>query len=121
MIYSTEKEQVAYFMRRLYNQKLTTTLGGNISIRLPDKQILITPSATDKGEMLGEEIGVLDINGKMQPEIFKASIETEMHLTIYRKRPEINAIVHAHPVTTCAFSASDLKINTSLIPGRSAR
>ena len=43
------KKEVAYFMRRLYNKNLTTTSGGNISFRLDDNRLLITPSATDKG------------------------------------------------------------------------
>lgn len=115
MTHSPERESVAYFMRRLYKQKLTTTLGGNISIRLPDGNVLITPSATDKCEIKGEEIGLLDINGEMPEENFRPSIETEMHLSIYRQRPEINAIVHAHPVTACAFAASNLQIDASLI------
>ncbi|MCK5845437.1 MAG: class II aldolase/adducin family protein, partial [Victivallales bacterium] len=110
-----ERENVAYFMRRLYKQKLTTTLGGNISVRLPDGDVLITPSATDKGEMKGEEIGLVDINGEMPEEKFRPSIETEMHLRIYRQRTDVNAIVHAHPVTACAFAASDLRIDASLI------
>lgn len=115
MKHSKEREQVAYFMRRLYKQKLTTTLGGNISVRLTDGDVLITPSATDKGEMKGEEIGLLDINGKMPEKKFRPSIETRMHLSIYRQRRDVNAIVHAHPVTACAFAATDIEIDTSLI------
>ena len=115
MAYEKEKEVVASFMRRLYRQKLTTTSGGNISLRLPNGNILITPSATDKGEMRSQEIGVINIDGDMIGEPFKPSIETEMHLEIYRRRPDVNAVVHAHPVTTCAFAASNAQIDSTLI------
>ena len=115
MPYENEKEVVAAFMRRLYRQRLTTTSGGNISLRLPDGNILITPSATDKGEMLPDEIGIVDIDGGMPFGEFRASIETGMHLAIYRRRPEVNAITHAHSITVCAFAASDAEIDTNLI------
>ena len=115
MAYEKEKEVVASFMRRLYRQKLTTTLGGNISLRLSDGNILITPSATDKGEMTADEIGLLEINGNMLGNPFKPSIETGMHLEIHKRRLDVNAIVHAHPVTTSAFAATDLEIDAKLI------
>ncbi len=117
---NTAKKELAYYMRRLYRQKLTTTLGGNLSMRLEDGTIIITPSATDKGRMKSSEIGVMDISGKMIGAEFKPSIETEMHLNIYRVRPDVNAVVHAHPVTACAFAAASAKINCNLIIESSA-
>ena len=115
MAYEKERGDVAYFMRRLYKQKLTTTLGGNISTRLSDGNVIITPSATDKGVIQADDIGVINIYGEIVGRQFKPSIETGMHLAIYRKRPEVSAIVHAHPVTACAFSASASEINSRLI------
>ena len=111
----TAKKELAYYMRRLYRQKLTTTLGGNLSMRLDDGNIIITPSATDKGRMKGSEIGMMDLEGNIIGQPFKPSIETEMHLNIYRLRPDINAVVHAHPVTVCAFAAASAEINCNLI------
>lgn len=113
-------KELAYYMRRLYRQKLTTTLGGNLSMRLENGNIIITPSATDKGRMKGSEIGMMDIEGNIVGPDFKPSIETEMHLGIYRNRPDINAVVHAHPVTACAFAAASVEINCSLIIESSA-
>ena len=109
------KEQVAYYMRRLYGRCLTTTLGGNISIRIDDTTVAITPSGTDKGAITAEEVGVVDLEGNLVSGRFKTSIETELHLAVYRKRADINAIVHAHPVTICAFAASTAELNCSMI------
>jgi len=101
-------------MRRLYRQGLTTTSGGNISLKLSDRIILITPSATDKGRMQWKEIGIMSSSGKnLTPEL-KPSIEHEMHLLIYQKKKDITAIVHAHPVFASAFTAMKCKINTNL-------
>ncbi len=101
-------------MRRLYRQGLTTTSGGNISLKISDRIILITPSATDKGRMQWKEIGIMSSSGKnLTPEL-KPSIEHEMHLLIYQKKKDITAIVHAHPVVASAFTAMKCKINTNL-------
>ena len=102
------------FMRRLYRQGLTTTSGGNISLRISDELIIITPSATDKGRMKWREVGIMTIQGKnLTPEL-KPSIEHEMHLSIYRKKKEVSAIVHAHPLFASAYTAMRCKINTNL-------
>jgi L-fuculose-phosphate aldolase len=112
--YKKERKEVAAFMRRLYRQKLTTTSGGNISLRVSPDIILITPSATDKGRMQWKEVGVLSILGENLTPNLKPSIETEMHLSIYRKNMSLSAIVHAHPVFASAFTAMNCTIKTDL-------
>jgi len=114
MDFIEERNEIAVCMRRLYAQDLTTTSGGNISLRLPDGNILMTPSASDKGRMQAEEIGLMEYNGKAL-EVFKPSIESRMHLSIYQAREEVMAIVHAHPVTASAFAAGTAEINCRLI------
>jgi L-fuculose-phosphate aldolase len=112
--YKKERKEVARFMRRLYNHGLTTTSGGNISLRISDEVIVITPSATDKGTMRWREVGLMNIFGENLTPSLKPSIESEMHLSIYRTMPELNAIVHAHPVFASSFTAMKMKINTCL-------
>jgi L-fuculose-phosphate aldolase len=112
--YKKERKQVACFMRRLYNHGLTTTSGGNISYRISDDVILITPSATDKGNMKWKEVGIMTILGENLTPDLKPSIESEMHLSIYKKKKEVRAIVHAHPVFASSFTAMKMKIYTNL-------
>jgi L-fuculose-phosphate aldolase len=112
--YKAERKEVARFMRRLYKHSLTTTSGGNISLRVSEKIILITPSATDKGRMKWKEVGIINILGENLTPHLKPSIETEMHLAIYRKKNDVLAIVHAHPVFASLFTAIKAKINTKL-------
>lgn len=112
--FKTERKEVARFMRRLYLQGLTSTSGGNISLRINEDLIAITPSATDKGRMKWKEVGILSILGEnLTPEL-KPSIESGMHLAIYKRKPEIKAIVHAHPVCASSFTAMKAEIETNL-------
>ena len=107
------KKEIAYFMRRLYRQKLTTTGGGNISAK-KDKTVFITPSGIDKGEMLTEQVGEVDLEGNIINSTHKLSTETAMHLAIYKTRPDIQAIVHAHPPYGTAFASSNKTLNSEL-------
>jgi L-fuculose-phosphate aldolase len=112
--FKSERKDVAHFMRRLYKRGLTTTSGGNVSLRLSDDVILITPSATDKGRMKWKEVAIMNLSGKNFTPDLKPSMETSMHLSIYRKKKDIRAIVHAHPVFASLFTAIKSKINTGL-------
>ncbi|TFG37063.1 MAG: class II aldolase/adducin family protein [Candidatus Aminicenantes bacterium] len=112
--YRKERKEVARFMRRLYKHGLTTTSGGNISMRITEDIIVITPSATDKGRMRWKEVGIMNIFGEnLTPEL-KPSIESDMHIAIYKKKKEVTAIVHAHPVFASSFTAMKAKIDTNL-------
>ena len=114
MIYEKKREQVAAFMRRLYRQFLTTTSGGNISCRLPDGNVAITASQSDKANQQAETVGVVTPDGESLTPELKLSIETGLHLSIYKVRPDIGAIVHAHPVTATFFTATEEPINMHL-------
>jgi L-fuculose-phosphate aldolase len=110
----TERKEVAAFMRRLYKQGLTTTSGGNISLRISEELIVITPSGTDKGRMKWKEVGIMNLSGEnLTPEL-KPSMESGMHLEIYRKQKDIRAVIHAHPVFASSFTATKCCIDTNL-------
>jgi L-fuculose-phosphate aldolase len=112
--YKKERREVASFMKRLYKQGLTTTSGGNISLRVSDDIILLTPSATDKGRMEWEEIGMMSLIGENLTPHLRPSMESEMHLSVYRKMSEVKAIIHAHPVFASSFTALKAEIRTDL-------
>jgi L-fuculose-phosphate aldolase len=112
--YKKERKEVAHFMRRLYDKGLTTTSGGNISKRITDDIVLITPSGTDKGFMKWEEVGIINILGENYTPDLKLSMETEMHLSIYRKKKSVSAVIHAHPLFASVFTAIKYNIDTTL-------
>ena len=112
MIFEEERSQVAQIMRRLYERGLTTTSGGNVSLKNADGYIFITASQSDKSCIDACKVVVLTKNlENLTPEL-KPSMETEMHLKIYEKRPDISAIVHAHPIFASTFAVSDIKLDT---------
>ena len=110
-----ERQEVARFMRRLYRRHLTTTSGGNISCRTTDGHILLTASKFDKARLTATQVGVLALDGSNLTPDLRPSIEAEMHLTVYRRHPEIQAIVNAHPVTASVFCACERPLNTRLL------
>ena len=108
------RKEVAFFMRRLYTRGLTTASGGNISVRLR-KGILITPSALDKGLIRGKQVGMITFDGRNMTPALKPSMESALHLAIYRSRSDVNAIVHAHPPIATSFTAMRKAIDCTLI------
>lgn len=113
--YAHQREEVAAMMSRLYRYRLTTTSGGNISLRINDELFCITPSKLDKGNLRAELIAIVTMQGEnLTPEL-PLSIEVEMHRQALLQRPEVNAVIHAHPCYASAFTALKGKINTKLL------
>jgi len=113
--YLKSKKHVAKWMRRLYDKGLTTSLGGNISCRLDDEHIAITASETDKGKIKDVDIAVVTMTGVVVEPLVKISMETALHLAVYKQRPDVKAIVHAHPPMGSLFSVLKQGLNTKLL------
>lgn len=96
-------EEIADVLNRIYEAGLTTASGGNISVRDEGDVIRITPGSTDKGNLSDQDVVVVDPdgnhNGKLRP-----SSELPMHQAIYRQRPDLRALLHAHSPALVAFS-----------------
>lgn len=113
--FAREREQVASLMSRLYVYRLTTTSGGNISLRLSDDLFCITPSQLDKANLMKDLIAVVTMDGENLTPHLKLSMESEMHRMVLRERNDISAVVHAHPCYASAFTAMRRPINTKLL------
>ena len=100
--------------RRLYQRGLTVSAGGNMSVRLNEDEILITPSGRNKGLLEEGDMIVVDMEGKPLTE-GKPSIETFMHLALYKKNPATNAVIHCHPLNCIALTMKG-KMKTDLTP-----
>jgi L-fuculose-phosphate aldolase len=102
--FHNERKLVADFMKRLYDRQLTTASGGNLSLRIDDEKFCITPSGIDKGNLTADLIAVVKFDGiNLTPDL-PLSIETEMHRQILLVRPDVHAVVHAHPIYASAYS-----------------
>lgn len=115
MIFENERRETAAIMRRLYERGLTTCSGGNVSVRVDESTVAITPSASDKAAVQAEDIAIVSLDGKVLTDDKKVSIETGMHLAVYRKRVDIQALVHAHPLHATLFTATHRKLRTDII------
>lgn len=111
MLFKNRKiaKHIVAAMRKVYNRKLTTSLGGNISVLYGDK-IFITPSQIDKENIKAKQILIFGRNGEvLKGKNLRPSMETQMHIAIYNVNPNARAIVHCHPLWASLLCFSDLK------------
>lgn len=106
---------VAEVMQRIYRMKLTTTSGGNLSIRDADGIIWITPGQVDKGLLQPTDIACVRPDGTVEG-TYPPSSEFPFHKAIYDARPDLRAVVHAHPTASVAFSSVHQTPDTRLFP-----
>ncbi|KPM30565.1 Class II aldolase/adducin family protein [Croceitalea dokdonensis DOKDO 023] len=109
------KEQIIKIIDRIYKRGMTTTSGGNISIKDEDGNIWITPSAIDKGTLRTSDIVCIAENGAILGR-HKPSSEFPFHKAIYDTRPDIKSVIHAHPPALVSFSIVHQIPNTNVIP-----
>ncbi len=96
MDHSALREEVARVSRRMSDSGLVMGTEGNVSVRTPDGNALITPSGLDYGSMEPGDVVLVDLEGRVLEGSFEPSTETPMHTGIYRARPEAGGIVHTH-------------------------
>ncbi len=89
---------------------------GNISIRLDDERIMCTPTGVSKGMMSVDDIIVVDTDGNKISGRLERTSEIMMHLTIYKIRPDVDSVVHAHPPAATGFAAAGRALDTALLP-----
>lgn len=98
------REELCRVCRLLYERGYVAGHDGNVSLRLPDGNLLVTPSGVSKGRLEPEMLVVCDLEGNVLAGDRHPSSETPMHLEVYRQRPDVGAVVHAHPVAATAFA-----------------
>lgn len=109
------RDQITLVMQRIYERVLTTTSGGNLSIIDEEGDIWITPTGVDKGLLKPSDIVCVKKDGTIIGN-HKPSSEYPFHLAIYEERPDIKAIVHAHPPGMVAFSIVRKTPDTRILP-----
>src|SRR5918912_1068103 len=107
------RDQLLRTMDRIYRYRMTTTSGGNLSIRDTNGDLWITPARVDKGGLRRDDIVCVHPDGTSEG-LHPPSSEFPFHQAIYRARPDLGAIVHAHPVALVAFSIIGEVPNTRL-------
>lgn len=107
--------QIVNAGKKLAERFFVASNDGNISAKLDDNTILITPTGINKGEVVPDQIVKVDPDGNVLEGHMKVTSEIKMHLAAYRIRPDIKAIVHAHPPAATAFAITGEKIDEPLV------
>ena len=101
--------------RRMYARGYTASNDGNISVRVGDDRLLMTPKSVCKGFMTPDMMCVTDLAGKKIAGDRDPSSEMLMHLEVYRQRPDVKAVVHAHPPTATGFAVAGIPLDRAVL------
>ncbi|MBI4500315.1 MAG: class II aldolase/adducin family protein, partial [Gemmatimonadetes bacterium] len=108
--------EIAYCCRRLADAGLIAGQDGNVSVRVGADRALVTPAGLIKGEIAPDDMVEVDLNGRRIRGQRRPSSEIDMHLRILRARPDVVAVVHAHPPVATGFSVAGESFNACVLP-----
>lgn len=109
------REEIVRYGRMLHERGFVAAMDGNLSVRLKDDRILVTPTCLSKGSMQRADMVVVDMDGQRVAGRRNVTSEIGMHLLIYRLRSDVQAIVHAHPPTATGFAAAGIALTEPLV------
>ncbi|AIZ56986.1 L-fuculose phosphate aldolase [Candidatus Methanoplasma termitum] len=107
--------KLAEICKLLYDRNLTVSAGGNMSLRLNEKEFIITPTGRNKGMLRPDEMVLMNIGGKVLSD-GKPSIERTFHIAFYKANPDTNSVIHCHPLYCTSLAVKGEKIRSSLTP-----
>ena len=110
------RKQMVEIAHLCYERGLLVALDGNLSARLPSGDILCTKAGCHKGLLTNDDIVTINMKGKVLRGHGKPTSEMAMHLACYRARPDIKAVVHAHPPMSVAFTIANISLARCILP-----
>ncbi|MBO0798758.1 MAG: class II aldolase/adducin family protein [Blastocatellia bacterium] len=110
------REQIVEIATQCYGRGLLVAGDGNISVRVASNRVIATPSGVSKGWMKPGMMVTVDLEGNLlEPSAYRVSSEWPMHRLIYQSRPDINAVVHAHPPYATGFAVAGLSLDKAIL------
>ena len=116
LVPAVPRRQMVDVGQRLYDRGLIVAGEGNLSARLADGRILITPAGFCKGRMRPVDLVIVDGSGKQLSGIHSPTSELGMHLTVLSRRRDVGACVHAHPPYATAFAVAGIPLTEAVLP-----
>ncbi len=110
------KEDICEIGRRVYAKGFAAANDGNITIRVGENEVLCTPTMVSKGYLKPEDICKVDMEGKQISGSKKRTSEVLLHLSVYKHRPDVKAVVHCHPPHATAFAVAHEPIPKCVLP-----
>jgi L-fuculose-phosphate aldolase len=114
-IESSLRADIVEVGRRMYARGYTASNDGNISVRLGEGRLLMTPKSVCKGFMTPDMMCITDLDGRKLQGERDPSSEILMHLEVYRQRPDVQAVVHAHPPTATGFAVAGIPLDRAVL------
>lgn len=112
----TIRKEIVEIGRRMYEKEMVAASDGNISYRLNDREIIITPTGSCLGFLKTTRLVTIDMEGRPLFSSGRPTSEFRLHLEVYRRRPDVRAVVHAHPIYCTAFSVAGITLDQCVIP-----
>jgi len=109
------RDDIVEVGRRLYARGYTASNDGNISVRLDAERLIMTPTNVCKGFMTPDMMCITDLEGRKIAGDRNPSSEMQMHLEVYRQRPEVQAVVHAHPPIATGFAVAGIPLDRAVL------
>ncbi len=112
------KKEMCEIGKRVYNRGMVAANDGNFSVKLNDNEFLCTPTGVSKGFMTPEYICKVDAEGNLLQanKGFRPSSEIKMHMRVYKERPDVNSVVHAHPLYATTFAICGKALTEAIMP-----
>ena len=112
------KKQICDIGKRIYDRGMVAANDGNISVKISENEFLCTPTGVSKGFMTPEYICKVDRDGNVIQANgnFKPSSEIKMHMRVYKHRPDVGAVVHAHPSYATSFAIAGIPLTQPIMP-----
>lgn len=110
------RREIVRVCQRLYERGLIAGPDGNVSVRLGEDRVLVTPAGMSKVDVTVEDLVELTLDGKQVRGSRRASSEVQMHLRIYQRRPDVQAVVHAHPPQATGFAVAGESFSACVLP-----
>ncbi|MGQ0647634.1 MAG: class II aldolase/adducin family protein [Gemmatimonadaceae bacterium] len=110
------RREIVQVCKRLYERGLIAGPDGNVSVRLSADRILVTPAGMSKVDVTPEDLVELSLEGKHLRGARRASSEVAMHLRIYKRRSDVQAVVHAHPPIATGFAVAGESFSSCVLP-----
>ncbi|MBI3248600.1 MAG: class II aldolase/adducin family protein [Deltaproteobacteria bacterium] len=100
----------------MYQKGFITSSEGNVSIRLGPDRLLVTPRGVHKGFLRADQVVMTDLNGHQLYGELSPSSELQVHLLVYQERPDVTAVIHAHPTMAIACSLAGISLTDGILP-----
>ncbi len=110
------KKEICEVGHKLYNHGFVAANDGNISVKVSDNEYYCTPTGVSKGDLTPDMIIKVDRNGNKIEGKLNPSSEIKMHMRVYQKRPDVGAVVHAHPPIATAFTVAGIDLDQYILP-----